>query len=212
MFRLKSIVPSDVLHTLYNSLIMPHFHYCLLTWGSTIKNGHKLHLLQKKALRLVDNSHYIAHTDPIFKKLHMVKIIDMFNIAVWKFYFKLMNNLLPPYFNYMKPNVPVICDHYNVRNPKFHLPAIKHDFAKQLIQYCLIKLLNEDENISKIADKVFEQTFCMFKSILKNKVITSYYDKCIDPNNCVSCKRKDQDVHGLVGVDDLEGVDEIDRV
>ena len=58
--------------------------------------GYKLHLLQKKALRLVDNSHYIAHTDPIFKKLHMVKIIDMFNIAVWKFYFKLMNNLLPP--------------------------------------------------------------------------------------------------------------------
>ena len=52
----------------------------------------------------------------------------------------------------------------------------------------------------------------MFKSILKNKVITFYYDKCIDPNNCVSCKRKDQDVHGLVGVGDLEGVDEIDRV
>ena len=42
---------------------------------------------------------------------------------------------------------------------KFHLPVTKHDFAKQLIQYCLIKLLNEDENISKIADTVFEQTF-----------------------------------------------------
>ena len=64
MFRLKSIVPSDVLHTSYNSLIMPHFHYCLLTWGSTIRNGHKLYLLQKKALRLVDNSHYIAHATP----------------------------------------------------------------------------------------------------------------------------------------------------
>ena len=36
----------------------------------------------------------------------------------------------------------------NVRNPKFHLPVIKHEFAKQLLQYCLIKLLNEDENIS----------------------------------------------------------------
>ena len=101
---------------------------------------------------------------------------------------------------------------YNVRNPKFHLPVIKHDFAKQSIQYCLIKLLNEDENISKIADNVFGQIFCMFKSILKYKVITSYYDKCIHPNNCVSCKRKDLDIHGLVGVDDLEGVDEIDRV
>ena len=82
MFRLRTILPSDVLQTLYNSLIMPHFHYCLLTWGSTIKTGHKIHLLQKKALRLIYKSHYIAHTEPIFKKLHMVKIIDMFSIAV----------------------------------------------------------------------------------------------------------------------------------
>ena len=96
MFRLRTIRPSDGQQTLYNSLIMSYFHYCLLTWGSTIKTGHKLHLLQKKALRLIVNSHYIAHTEPIFKKIHMVKIIDMFSIAVWKFYYKLMNDLLPP--------------------------------------------------------------------------------------------------------------------
>ena len=67
MFRLKYIVPCDVLQILYNSLIMPHFHYCLLAWGSTIKNGHKLHLLQKKALGLFNNGHYIAHTVPSLK-------------------------------------------------------------------------------------------------------------------------------------------------
>ena len=121
-----------------------------------------------------------------------------------------MNDLLPPYFNYMKPNLPVICNHYNVRNPKFHLPAIKHDFAKQLIQHYLIKLLNKDENISEIANKIFDQTFCMFKSTLKNKVITSYNDKCINPNNCVSCKRLALDVHGLVGVDVVDGVDGVE--
>ena len=114
-----------MLPTLYNSLIMPHFHYCILASGSTIKNGHKLHLLQKKAVRIINNSHYIAHTDPIFKKLHIVKVTDMFRIVIWKFYYKLRNNLLPPYFNYMTPNLPVICNHYNVRNPKFHLPLIK---------------------------------------------------------------------------------------
>ena len=54
----------------------------------------------------------------------------------------------------MKPNLPVNCNHYNVRNPKFHFPVIKPEFAKQLLQYCLIKLLNEDENASEIADKV----------------------------------------------------------
>ena len=78
--------------------------------------------------------------------------------------------------------------------------------------HCLVKLLNKDENISEIANKVFDQTFCMFKSTLKNKVITSYNDKCIDPNNCVSCKRMALDVHGLVGVDVVDGVDGVDGV
>ena len=90
MFRLKYIVPCDVLQILYNSLIMPHFHYC------PIKNGHKLHLLQKKAVRIINNSHYIAHTDPIFKKLHMVKVTDMFRFAIWKFYYKLRNQFTTP--------------------------------------------------------------------------------------------------------------------
>ena len=52
----------------------------------------------------------------------------------------------------------------------------------------------------------------MFKSTLKNKVITSYSDKCIDLNNCVSCKKMVLDVHGLVGIDVVDGVDGVDAI
>ena len=38
----------------------------------------------------------------------------------------------------------LVCDYYGLRNPKIHLPTIRHDFAKQLVQYCLIKFLNKD--------------------------------------------------------------------
>ena len=189
---------------------MLHFHYCLLAWGSTINNGHKFHLLQKKAIRIINNSHYIAHTDPIFKKLHMVKVTDMFRIAIWKLYYKLINNLLPPYFNYMKHNLLVTCNHYtcNVRNPKFHFPLTKHEFAKQFLPYCLIKLLNEDENALEIADKVGEQTFCTFKSVIQYKVISSHNNTCIDPKICVSCQRGNVDsVEGMNDVECVNGVD-----
>ena len=47
MYRIKSILQANILLTMYNALIMPHFNYCLLAWGSNIKAGHKLHLLQK---------------------------------------------------------------------------------------------------------------------------------------------------------------------
>ena len=69
---------------------------------------------------------------------------DMFRFALWKFYFKLMNNKLPLYFENMKPVLPRICDNYDIRRPSFHLPLIKHDFAEQLISYQLTTMLNEN--------------------------------------------------------------------
>ena len=37
--RLKSIYPHRVLFTLYKTLILPHFNYCILSWGSTLIKG-----------------------------------------------------------------------------------------------------------------------------------------------------------------------------
>ena len=92
LYRLKAIYPSAVLQTLYNTLILPFFNYCILMWAATINDGNLLHRLQKKALRLISSSNYIAHTEPICKKLFLLKLTDMFPVAVWKFYYKLMND------------------------------------------------------------------------------------------------------------------------
>ena len=82
IYRLKDVYPLLVLQTLYNTLILLYFNYCILSWGATIRNGNRLHLLQKKALRLISNSIYIAHTEPINKNLRLLKLTDMFPIAV----------------------------------------------------------------------------------------------------------------------------------
>ena len=50
LYRLRNVYPESVLVTIYNTLVLPHFHYCLLLWGSVVKESHSLHLLQKKAL------------------------------------------------------------------------------------------------------------------------------------------------------------------
>ena len=52
-----------------------------------------------------------------------------------------MNNMLPPYFNMLKPNMPLVCDYFRLRNPNIHLSTIRHDLVKQFVKYCLIKLL-----------------------------------------------------------------------
>ena len=131
LYRLKLIYPHAILLTIYNALIIPHFNYCLLLWGAVLCKNHQLHLLQKRALRTITNSHYIAHTEPICRNLRLLKLPDMFCLAIWKFYYKLMKNMLPICFSFMKPTLPVICSRYEIRRPVFHLPAIKHKFEKQ---------------------------------------------------------------------------------
>ena len=81
----------------------------------------------------------------------------------------------------------IICNYYGVRNPKFHLPSIKHSFAEQQVQYCLIKLLNEDREAEEIIHNIQNQNFCNFKSSLKYKIIASYSDKCVIID-CHTCK------------------------
>ena len=174
MYRLKYIYPQEILQMLYNTLIVPHFNYCLLVWGSKIVKGHRIHLLQKKALRLITNNDYLAHTEPICRHLRIVKVTDMYRLSVWKFYFKLMNNQLPAYFEKMKPELPEICNFYEVRKPLFHLPVIKHEFAEHLVQYQMITLLNSEVGAVSVTAKVYTHSFQGFKFYLKNKVIDSY--------------------------------------
>ena len=168
---------------------MPHFNYCHLVWGCNIHEGHKLHLLQETALRIITNSHFIAHSEPLCKRLRVVKVIDMFEIILWKLYYKLMNNMLPPYFNMLKPNMPLVCDYYGIRNPKIHLPTIRHDFTKQIVQYyCLIKLLNKDNEYTTLnKSKIYTQSFFTFKLNLKYQIIDSYSQIC-ELDNCKTCR------------------------
>ena len=171
LYRPKTIYPQSVLQTLYNTLILSYFNYCILAWGATISEGNPLHVLQKKALRLISNSNYIAHTEPICKNLRLLKLTDMFSIAVWKFYYKLMNNQLPTYFTEWRSELPRVCARYEIRSPVFHLPVIKHKFAEHSLRYCLIKQLNREKCSILITSKVIHTPFRITKGILKIKLL-----------------------------------------
>ena len=60
LYRLKSVYPLKVLQTLYNTLMLPYF-ILHTSWGSVLKNNHHLHLLQKKAIRIITKSFYGTH-------------------------------------------------------------------------------------------------------------------------------------------------------
>ena len=136
--------------------------------------------MQKKTLRIISNSKFLAHIEPICKSLNLLKVQDIYQLAILKFYYKLINNVLPQYFDTFTPTFSMSVNHYNLRNPCRQLPKINHEFPKQSLQYKLNVVLNETDSniISKVTISLYE-----FKLLIKSN---KYKDTC-EESNCYVC-------------------------
>ena len=65
---------------------------------SLASNLNRIYYLQKRAVRVVTNSEYRAHTAPLFSKLKILDIFQINTFDIAKFMFRYHNNLLPPLF------------------------------------------------------------------------------------------------------------------
>ena len=115
LFRLKHIFPKEILLVLYNTLISSYMYinYGLLVWSMECA---KIEGLQKKAIRLVTNSSYIAHTTPLFVEEKLLKVQEIFKLKLLKFYYKLCNNLLSPYFDSYRDVIELRTQNSELRN------------------------------------------------------------------------------------------------
>ena len=115
-------------------MILSHINYCNIAWA----NGNdyfisKLHILQKKAVRLISNVPNNSHTLPIFHQLKLLNVYDInyFNIA--SFMFMCLNGLLPPYIT-AKFSLNNSIHNYMTRTASnFHLPQIRTNVSKNSI-------------------------------------------------------------------------------
>ena len=125
-----------------DSLIASHLNYGILAWGIAAP---RLEKLQKKAIRLITNSKYIAHTNPLFKRLQLLKIVDIFKLRILKFYYNLYNGLLPVHFNVFLDIItrePLRV----LRNPLIHQPVLRTKYAECNLLFQLINVINSLKN------------------------------------------------------------------
>lgn len=67
LVKSRHILDHKSLHTLYNTLILPYLSYCVEIWGNTYKtNLQPLCTLQKKAIRIINNTGHLEHTNLLF--------------------------------------------------------------------------------------------------------------------------------------------------
>ena len=95
--RLKHVHPQNALLSIYHSLFVSQLNYGVLISGTHVNRVSKF---QEKTVRIMSNSEYLAHSEPLFKTLRLLKIEDVYKLKFMKFYYNLSYKLLSSYFNY----------------------------------------------------------------------------------------------------------------
>ena len=109
--RLKRYLPSHILKIIYCSIIHSNLNFSILAWGY---NCGRLKKLQKRAIRIISNNRYNSHTEPVMKKLEILKLEDLFKLNMLKWYFNYKNNKLPCYFSDNQVPAFNACLHFRV--------------------------------------------------------------------------------------------------
>ena len=115
LYRIKHCLPLKTRLTYYNSFILPYLNYNILHWGCT-NNIHlnPLFIIQKRIVRIIADADYLAHTNPIFRKLNLLKIADLYKFqALVDTHSKILQGGYKIEHNVNTRN-------RNLSNPKFH--------------------------------------------------------------------------------------------
>lgn len=127
--------------SLYYSFIYPYLCYCIAVWGATTcKNLSALHKLQKKAVRVIMNTCFNAHTSDLFIDLKILNISKLYFFNVALYMFKYRTGKCPESMN----NMFKYSDHfYSTRqNDCYCLPLYKYKICQSNIAYKGVTIWN----------------------------------------------------------------------
>ena len=95
----KNFLPPQIRKTLYFSLFDSHLNFGNILWGCTRnKNIKRIETLQKRCIRNVSLENYRAHSEPLFKKLNILKFSDKLAHSRAVFMHKYRHKKLPKSF------------------------------------------------------------------------------------------------------------------
>ena len=93
--RNKNCLPYRMKLLLYNALVVSNLNYCSEVWGGSESQLGKLEKAQKRCIRIVTNSRYNAHSQPLFHKTNTLALKDIIELNYLKLGNRVLLNLEP---------------------------------------------------------------------------------------------------------------------
>ena len=106
-YRIARTVPDYVLINMYYSLVYPYLIYCVLIWGDAADaHLNPLIIIQKKIIRIITQSDFMAHTPPLFFQTKILAFNDIYKHVLGTYMFK----------QHLTSSINYAAHSYNTRN------------------------------------------------------------------------------------------------
>jgi hypothetical protein len=179
----KNILPKESLTLLYYTMFHSHLIYAINIWSSAPPSStNAIFKLQKKAIRILTNSNYNAHTEPLFKQLEILTLPDLISFFQYQFMHRYITNRVPVAFANtwtFNSNRQIGLNNINLRNQNlFQVPVANIKSLERIPYFLFPRIWNgfDNEAIKSI------QTCNLFDENLKQMFID-------DLNNFPTCNR-----------------------
>ena len=140
--------------------------------------------LQKRALRLITDSKYNAHTQPLLKVLGTLTLDDTFKMQCLTFYYKFIQGNLPPFVTPFVLKKTTLHNYQTRRRNDFHVQTIHSSTAQNCIRYYIPKLLSTLP--TRVTEKIHTHSYTGFCRYVKKYFVDQYSDSC-SIKNCYIC-------------------------
>lgn len=168
--RIKNFIPKHSLLTLYQTLIQPHLEYGLILWGgANVSLLKELFILQKKAIRIINKTHYYEHTSPLFRNNKILKLTDLYEYNIAKFMFRYDQGILPSSLNRIFTTNKTH-HQYNTRNRNNpRIPLSKYSITIKSVKHRGPQIWNHIPITVRSS-----RTMNTFRFKLKNNILNKY--------------------------------------
>ena len=166
---LQKYSSTNIFGPLYNMLAYQLFLYGVLIWGSAAAiHLEPLFIVQKKMIRVITSSDWLAHTSPLFRKLNILRLDDIYFNSLAVFMFKILNSNHMPHLKELILSNNVITS-FSLRSDRIRLPFYKKSLFHKSVLYSGPKLWNELS-----LDLKNTRTLHSFKKNLKLYLVNRY--------------------------------------
>ncbi|MCP4054789.1 MAG: hypothetical protein GY739_17445 [Mesoflavibacter sp.] len=178
--KIKKIVPLQQKILIYNAIFKPHLEYGCALWANNKNTVDSITKLQKQAVRSINGSTSKKHTDPLFKKLKILKFSDLVEINKLAIAHAIFHNYSP---KSLYEHIQKESEHERLRRNLLNLKidaSNKKSITKYLIPLAWNNINPELKTIQKKSK---------FTSLIKTSLLQNYSNiEICNDNNCKTCK------------------------